>query len=295
MPSASNGVKVEMTAEMEAAVVLGTHPSAWLRASGTCACHASTQRLLVSAAAEGVLSARSADERGEVGDADVSAGTMRRARRGRQRRRGLCGRLARATAAAATAVAERPSLLDAVVHTVHRVRVRVDGRRRRRRRVQVSPGPAARSRWRRRGRRSRCCSTCTPPGRSPGGEWGNEGRRGRCVAGDAQAAAAAASRHRLAGLATRILRDFARLASGEGGGCVVAQARDEINAGAPLAVDALKALARFSDDLFAEKVGRAFPALTALVRCEHAPGGGEQGARGGFHREDRSARDRFVG
>ena len=36
-------------------------------------------------------------------------------------------------------------------------------------------------------------------------------------------------------------------------------------------MDALKALARFSDDLFAEKVGEAFPALTALVRCEHAP------------------------
>ena len=67
------------------------------------------------------------------------------------------------------------------------------------------------------------------------------------------------------------LRDFARLASDEGGGCVGAQARDEINARAPLAVDALKALARFSDDLFAEKVEEAFPALTALVRCEHAP------------------------
>ena len=78
-------------------------------------------------------------------------------------------------------------------------------------------------------------------------------------------------RHRLAGLAMRILRDFARLASGEGGNGVGAQARDEINARAPLAVDALKALARFSDDLFAEKVEEAFPALTALVRCEHVP------------------------
>ena len=36
-------------------------------------------------------------------------------------------------------------------------------------------------------------------------------------------------------------------------------------------LDALKALARFKDDLFAEKVTEVFPALTALVRCEHAP------------------------
>ena len=50
--NASNGVAVEMTAEMEAAVVLGTHPGAWLQSSGECVCYASTQRLLVSAAAE---------------------------------------------------------------------------------------------------------------------------------------------------------------------------------------------------------------------------------------------------
>ena len=83
------------------------------------------------------------------------------------------------------------------------------------------------------------------------------------------------SRHRLASLATRILRDFAHVAGGgsnAGGSNVGAQqTRDEINARAPLAVDALKALARFSDDLFAEKAEEAFPALTALVRCEHAP------------------------
>ena len=108
-------------------------------------------------------------------------------------------------------------------------------------------------------------------GEEPAASGGTEGGGDDKSQSDAQAAAAAASRHRLAGLATRILRDFARLASDEGGGCVGAQARDEINARAPLAVDALKALARFSDDLFAEKVEEAFPAFTALVRCEHAP------------------------
>ena len=129
-------------------------------------------------------------------------------------------------------------------------------------------------------RRSRCYSTCTPLGdvrhELPTGVTLKEGNEGTGVTNDraqseAQAAAAASSRDRLASLTTRILRDFAKLASGEGGALVSAQARDELNARAPLAVDALKALARFKDDLFAEKVSEVFPALTALVRCEHAP------------------------
>ena len=143
--SASNGVKVEMTAEMEAAVVLGTHPSAWLRASGTCACHASTQRLLVSAAAEAYFrhgrrmsagrleTLTSALERCAAHAADVNGDAE------------LCGRLARATAAAATAVAERPSLLDGVAGGSHHGSgSRGSSSSGRRRRVQVSPGPAAR-------------------------------------------------------------------------------------------------------------------------------------------------------
>lgn len=274
VPSASNGVKVEMTAEMEAAVVLGTHPSAWLRASGTCACHASTQRLLVSAAAEAYFrhgrrmsagrleTLTSALERCAAHAADVNGDGE------------LCGRLARATAAAATAVAERPSLLDAVgSYGSHGSGSGSTGRGGGVGAFRFLPDPPLVALEVEASQAALAVLLhLHTAGEEPGSaSGGTKGVGDDASQSDAQAAAAAASRHRLAGLAMRILRDFARLASGEGGDGVGAQARDEINARAPLAVDALKALARFSDDLFAEKVGEAFPALTALVRCEHAP------------------------
>ena len=270
--SASNGVAVEMTAEMEASVVLGTYPSAWLRASGTCACHASTQRLLVSAAAEAYFrhgrrmsagrleTLTRALERCAAHAADVNGDAE------------LCGRLARATAAAATAVAERPSLLEGVASRGGGSGSGATGGGGGGGAFRFLPDPPLVALEVEASQAALAVLLhLHTAGEEPAASGGTKGGGDDKSQSDAQAAAAASSRHRLAGLATRILRDFARLASDEGGGCVGAQARDEINARAPLAVDALKALARFSDDLFAEKVEEAFPALTALVRCEHAP------------------------
>jgi brefeldin A-inhibited guanine nucleotide-exchange protein len=187
----------------------------------------------------------------------------------------LCRRLARATAAAATAVAERPSLLDAVgSYGGSGSGSGVTGRGGGVGAFRFLPDPPLVALEVEASQAALAVLLhLHTAGEEPGGaSGGTKGGGNDASQSDAQAAAAAASRHRLAGLAMRILRDFARLASGEGGeGVVASQARDEINARAPLAVDALKALARFSDELFAEKVGEAFPALTALVRCEHAP------------------------
>ena len=184
----------------------------------------------------------------------------------------LCRRLCRATAAAATAAAERPSLLEGVVKSMGKgasfrflpdpplVALEVEA-------SQAALAVLLHLHTAGAGDSSSQNGTGTL-------NKGNEGRTGVTndrAQSEAQAAAAASSRDRLASLTTRILRDFAKLASGEGGALVSAQARDELNARAPLAVDALKALARFKDDLFAEKVSEVFPALTALVRCEHAP------------------------
>ena len=182
----------------------------------------------------------------------------------------LCRRLCRATAAAATAAAERPSLLEGVVKSMGKgasfrflpdpplVALEVEA-------SQAALAVLLHLHTAGAGDSSSQNATLNK---------GNEGGTGVTndrAQSEAQAAAAASSRDRLASLTTRILRDFAKLASGEGGALVSAQARDELNARAPLAVDALKALARFKDDLFAEKVSEVFPALTALVRCEHAP------------------------
>ena len=293
--SASNGVAVEMTAEMEASVVLGTYPSAWLRASGTCACHASTQRLLVSAAAEAYFRHGRRMSAGRL-ETLTRAGTMRRARRGRQRRRGAVRTAGAGDGGGGDGGRRAPVPPGRRRLARRRIRVRGDGRRGRRRRVQVPPGPAA--------RRARgggvaggargVAPPCTPPGRSPR-RWGNEGR------GDDRRRATRRLRRRRRRATDSPVSRLESSATLRGsrrtrdGGCVGAQARDEINARVPLAVDALKALARFSDDLFAEKVEEAFPALDGAGEVRARPGGGDQGARGGFHREDRSVRDRFVG
>ena len=181
----------------------------------------------------------------------------------------LCRRLCRATAAAATAAAERPSLLEGVVKSMGKGAS-----------FRFLPDPPLVALEVEASQAALAVllhlHTAGDVDTSSTGVTLKEGNEGTGVTNDraqseAQAAAAASSRDRLASLTTRILRDFAKLASGEGGALVSAQARDELNARAPLAVDALKALARFKDDLFAEKVSEVFPALTALVRCEHAP------------------------
>ena len=181
----------------------------------------------------------------------------------------LCRRLCRATAAAATAAAERPSLLEGVVKSMGKGAS-----------FRFLPDPPLVALEVEASQAALAVllhlHTAGDVDTSSTGVTLKEGNEGTGVTNDraqseAQAAAAASSRDRLASLTTRILRDFAKLASGEGGALVSAQARDELNARAPLAVDALRALARFKDDLFAEKVTEVFPALTALVRCEHAP------------------------
>jgi brefeldin A-inhibited guanine nucleotide-exchange protein len=291
--NASNGVAVEMTAEMEAAVVLGTHPGAWLRSSGECVCYASTQRLLVSAAAEAyfrhgrrmtavslfnpnhrtcVCAIRMTSCFVSQALLETLTGALERCAAHSCAIDGdveLCRRLCRATAAAATAAAERPSLLEGVVKSMGKGAS-----------FRFLPDPPLVALEVEASQAALAVllhlHTAGDVDTSSTGVTLKEGNEGTGVTNDraqseAQAAAAASSRDRLASLTTRILRDFAKLASGEGGALVSAQARDELNARAPLAVDALKALARFKDDLFAEKVTEVFPALTALVRCEHAP------------------------
>jgi brefeldin A-inhibited guanine nucleotide-exchange protein len=291
--NASNGVAVEMTAEMEAAVVLGTHPGAWLRSSGECVCYASTQRLLVSAAAEAyfrhgrrmtavslfnpnhrtcVCAIRMTSCFVSQALLETLTGALERCAAHSCAIDGdveLCRRLCRATAAAATAAAERPSLLEGVVKSMGKGAS-----------FRFLPDPPLVALEVEASQAALAVllhlHTAGDVDTSSTGVTLKEGNEGTGVTNDraqseAQAAAAASSRDRLASLTTRILRDFAKLASGEGGALVSAQARDELNARAPLAVDALKALARFKDDLFAEKVSEVFPALTALVRCEHAP------------------------
>jgi brefeldin A-inhibited guanine nucleotide-exchange protein len=102
-----------MTVEMEAAMILGSHPSTWLRASREALVYAATQRLLIQAAAElyfrhcarlgsdGLATLISALEASATHAGDIDADAE------------LCRRLCRATAAAAAAVAEQPSLAEA--------------------------------------------------------------------------------------------------------------------------------------------------------------------------------------
>ena len=299
VPSASNGVKVEMTAEMEAAVVLGTHPSAWLRASGTCACHASTQRLLVSAAAEAYF---------------------------RHGRRMSAGRLETLTRQRWNDAPRTPRTSTATASCADGWR----GRRRRRRRRSPSARPSWTPSVHTGSHGSGSGSTGRgggvgafrflpdPPlvaleveasqaalavllhlhtaGEEPGSaSGGTKGVGDDASQSDAQAAAAAASRHRLAGLAMRILRDFARLASGEGGEVRrrPGEGRDQREGAAR--GGRVEGVGEVLGRLVCGEGWGGVSGVDGAGEVRARPGGGEQGARGGFHREDRSARDRFVG
>ena len=110
----------------------------------------------------------------------------------------------------------------------------------------------------------------------------------------AQASAARESESRLVALVLSVLDEFSELASGSGASLrpnltleldpseagigaeaemeASARARDELAARAPLAVDALKALARFDEASFRGNLRVAFPSLVRLVECERAPG-----------------------
>lgn len=278
--TAGNGIGHDggITAETAAALLLGCHPSTWLRATREATALAVTQRLLVQATAE--LYFRHGDRLS--GDSlDTLVGTLEVAASHAadvDADADLCRRLCRATAAAAAAVAEQPSLVDG-----------------------SNPGGG--------GGRARFlpdpplitmeveasqASLAVLLHLHTGGDGGTAGTRSK-------AAEAAAAERRLVALTLRVLTGFAALAAGRdegdstgvggdvevggltrGGGVsnerrsgghasVSTQARDELAARAPLTVDALKALARFSPAAFEGNLGAFFPVLTQLIKCEHVP------------------------